>query len=50
MSLISFYMKSLGQRSAGKPHAALDVAGAGNGPMGYAPVLDPTDEEGVETE
>ena len=30
MSLISFYMKSLGQRSAGKPHAALDVAGAGN--------------------
>jgi hypothetical protein len=31
MSHINFYMKSLGQRSAGKPHAALDVAGAGNG-------------------
>jgi hypothetical protein len=51
MSLISFWMKSLGQRSAGKPHAALDVAGAGN--VLYcsgAPVLDPTDEEDVETE
>ena len=33
MSHISFYMKSLGQRSAGKPHAALDVAGAGDGPV-----------------
>ncbi len=25
MSHINFYMKLLGQRSAGKPHAALDV-------------------------
>ena len=30
MSLINFYTKPLGQRSAGKPHAALDEAGAGN--------------------
>jgi hypothetical protein len=45
MSHISFYMKSLGQRSAGKPHAALDVAGAGNVLLcSGAPVLDPTDE------
>ncbi len=51
MGLISFYMKSLGQRSAGKPHAALDVAGAGNVLLcSGAPVLDPTDEEDVETE
>jgi len=50
MSHINFYTKLLGQRSAGKSHAALDVAGAGNVPMGYAPVLDPTDEEDVETE
>ena len=27
MSHINFYTKPLGQRSAGKPHAALDVAG-----------------------
>ena len=45
MSLISFYMKSLGQRSAGKSHAALDVAGAGNVLLcSGAPVLDPTCE------
>ncbi len=51
MSHISFYMKSLGQRSAGNPHAALDVAGAGNVLLrSGAPVLDPTDEEDVETE
>ena len=42
MSHISFYTKPLGQRSAGKPHAALDVAGAGDVPTGYAPVPDPT--------
>ena len=30
MSHIIFYTKPLGQRSAGKPHAALDEAGAGN--------------------
>ena len=46
MSRISFYMKSLGQRSAGNPHAALDVAGAGNVlHCSGAPVLDPTGEE-----
>jgi len=45
MSLISFYVKSLGQRSAGNPHAALDVAGAGNVlHCSGAPVLDPTCE------
>ena len=42
MSHINFYTKSLGQRSAGKPHAALDAAGAGNVSMGNAPVFDPT--------
>ena len=51
MSLISFYMKSLGQRSAGKPHAALDVAGAGNVLIwSGAPVLDPTDERRLKSE
>jgi len=30
MSFINFFTKPLGQRSAGKPHAALDVAGIGN--------------------
>ena len=46
MSHISFNTKPLGQRSAGKPHAALDEAGAGNVPnIGGAPVLDPTGEE-----
>ena len=45
MSHISFYMKSLGQRSARKSHAALDVAGAGNVLLcSGAPVLDPTCE------
>ncbi len=45
MSHISFYMKSLGQRSAGNPHAALDVAGAGNVLLcSGAPALDPTCE------
>ena len=42
MSHIIFYMKLLGQRSAGKPHAALDVAGAGDVLSGNAPVFDPT--------
>jgi len=46
----------MGARSAGNPHAACDVEGAGNvarpGGLGLAgaPVLDPTDEGGVETE
>jgi hypothetical protein len=36
-------MKILGKRSAGKPHAAFDVAGAGNGKIEFtAPVLDST--------
>jgi len=30
MSHITYYTKPPGQRSAGKPHAALDEAGAGN--------------------
>jgi len=68
MSHIIFYTKPPGQRSAGKPHAALDEAGAGNvamvaglravakaaelppEPKVRAPILDPTDEEDVETE
>ena len=50
MSHINLYTKLLGQRSAGKPHAALDVAGAGNVPLGYAPVLDPTAERRLKTE
>ncbi len=39
-------MKSLGQRSAGKPPAALDVAGAGDVPIGNAPVFEPTGGRG----
>jgi len=60
-------MKATGKRSAGKPHAAFDEAGAGNvvtgaglrpkakameqppDPKAGAPVLDPTDERGLET-
>jgi hypothetical protein len=42
MSHINFYTKSLGQRSAGKPHDALDAAGAGNVSLDNAPVFDPT--------
>src|SRR5260370_19747162 len=30
IGLISLDMKQMGERSAGKPHAAFDVAGAGN--------------------
>ena len=46
----------MGARSAGNPHAACDVEGAGNvarpGGLGLAgaPVLDPTDEGSAETE
>ena len=53
---ISPDVKQMGARSAGNPHAACDVEGAGNvarpGGLGLAgaPVLDPTDERGVETE
>ena len=44
-SSISFKMKLIGKRSAGKPHAAFDLAGAGNMVCNVkmrAPVLDPT--------
>ena len=34
------------KRSTGKPYAAFDEAGAGNGLKGTAPVLDPTTREG----
>ena len=38
-------MKLIGKRSAGKPHAAFDVAGTGNMTLKVnAPVLDPTCE------
>ena len=41
--IIKLDMKVLGKRSAGKPHAAFDAAGAGNGEMVFtAPVFDPT--------
>ena len=30
IGLITLYEKQTGERSAGKPHAAFDVAGAGN--------------------
>jgi hypothetical protein len=41
---ISFWKKLTRKRSAGNPHAAFDVAGAGNvlGDFSGAPVLDPT--------
>ena len=35
-------MKLTRKRSTGKPYAAFDEAGAGNGLKGTAPVLDPT--------
>ena len=48
---ISFSKKLIGKRSAGKPHAAFDVAGVGNISVdtGNAPALDPTDEGEQET-
>ena len=39
-------MKLTRKRSTGKPYAAFDEAGAGNGLKGTAPVLDPTTREG----
>ncbi len=68
MGPITLDAKHAGERSAGKPLAPFDVAGAGNvtmaaglraiakavgdppAPKVGAPVLDPTDERGVETE
>ena len=54
ISPINLDEKQTGERSAGNPHAAFDVAGAGNVITASdhrslwmrAPVLDPTDEEG----
>ena len=43
-------MKLTGKRSAGSPHATFDEAGAGNGHLSTAPVLDPTDEGELEIE
>jgi len=49
---INLAVKRAGERSAGNRHAPFDVAGAGNGiSHGFtAPVLDPTDVVGLETE
>ncbi|HUU17080.1 MAG TPA: hypothetical protein VMW72_08030 [Sedimentisphaerales bacterium] len=43
ISHINLGMKHIGKRSAGKPHADFDEAGAGNGLT--APALDPTPDE-----
>ena len=40
---INLNMKRTGKPGAGKPHAGFDEAGAGNGLLSTAPVLDPTD-------
>jgi len=40
-------MKRAGKPGAGKPHAGFDEAGAGNGLLSTAPVLDPTENEGA---
>lgn len=51
IGLITLGEKCAGKRSAGNPHAALDVAGAGNVlHCSGAPVLDPTAERRLETE
>ena len=48
---INLEMKLTGKRSARNSPAAFDVAGAGNGLVqSTAPVPDPTDERGEETE
>ena len=39
---INLNMKRTGKPGAGKPHAGFDEAGAGNGLLSTAPVLDPT--------
>ncbi len=43
-------MKLSGKPGTGNPYAGFDEAGAGNGPWGTAPVLDPTDEGELEIE
>ena len=52
IGLITLEAKSAGMRSAGNPHAAFDVEGAGNvmqldDKCTGAPVLDPTDVAGA---
>ena len=43
ISPINFNTKATGERNAGNPHVAFEVAGAGNGAKkATAPVLDPT--------
>jgi len=42
---INLNMKRTGKPGAGKPHAGFDEAGAGNGLLSTAPVLDPTLDE-----
>jgi len=43
---INFGKKLTGKRSVGKPHAAFDVEGDGNGArLATAPLLDPTCEK-----
>ena len=44
IGLISLSMKLAGKPGTGKPYAGFGEAGAGNGPWGTAPVLDPTCE------
>jgi hypothetical protein len=46
---IELNMKRTGKPGAGKPHAGFDEAGAGNGLLSTAPVLDPTKAIGVES-
>ena len=41
---ITLLEKLTGKRSVGKPHAAFDEAGTGDGCTANAPVLDPTCE------
>ena len=51
MSELNLGAKQAGKRSAGKPHAAFDEAGTGNGSMiGYRACPRPYDERDVETE
>ena len=46
---INLSMKRTGKPGAGKPHAGFEEAGTGNGLLSTAPVLDPTNWEGVES-
>src|SRR3989442_7707689 len=44
IGLITHDTKRLGRPGAGTRHAGLEAAGAGDGPQGTAPVLDPTQD------